>query len=372
VQVSEVRRTDLDIAIPFAAPRSDIEQLMCRLMADALELDAVGIDDDFFRLGGDSLAAERLFLAIEETIARRLPLASLYDCPTVRLLAEMITTGNAARSWSMIVKIRDRGAKPPIFIVPGVGGEVIGMGRLAQHLDGDRPVYCCHFIGLDPSEMPVDSIEDMATSFLPEIRRMQPAGPYHLLGACFGGLVALELAQRLRAEGEEVGLLCLADTPLPDFAAAGGNRRLPVGLQFVLDRMKFFARELAGRGRGERFDFVRGKARRIVSVVQSGSLPPDVKVEIAKRRVIEANRTAARRYVPRPYGGAAIYVRSANRPSGPLQARRMSWQGYFPAGLAMHAVECRDSGELFGPHVGDLAAILSAVLHDPPPAGVKA
>ena len=340
-------------------------------MAEALDLDVVGVGDDFFQMGGDSLSAENLFLAIEEATGRRLPLSILYDRPTVRLLAETVTAGDAIRSWSPIVKVRDRGRKPPIFIVPFIGGEVIGMEPLARHLDADRPVYCCHFIGLDPSQQPLESIEDIAAGFLSEIRRMQPAGPYHLLGACFGGLVALELAQRLRAEGEEVGLLCLADTPLPDVGAAGREFGVPTGIQFVFDRVKLFAHDLTSRRRGERLKFLRGKAHHVASMIRSRSLPHDTKEEIAKRRVIDANHAAAQRYVPQPYGGAALYVRSRDRPSGPSQARRVLWQTYFPAGLAVHTVACRDSGDLFGRHARELARILSAGLSDPPPAMAK-
>ena len=144
---------------------------------------------------------------------------------------------------------------------------------------------------------------------------MQPAGPYHLLGACFGGLVALELAQRLRAEGEEVGLSAWPIRHCPTSGLPAGNsgaNRHPVRFR---PREAFRARPDQPPPR-RTLKFLRGKAHHVASMIRSRSLPHDTKEEIAKRRVIDANHAAAQRYVPQPYGGAALYVRSRDRPSG--------------------------------------------------------
>jgi thioesterase domain-containing protein/acyl carrier protein len=358
---------DLDITGTRAAAPSYLEQLLQGLMVEALGQDSVGIDDDFFRLGGDSLAAENLFLAIEESTGHRLPLSTLFKRPTVRLLAELIANIVEAPSWSTIVNIRDHGTKLPLFIVPAA--EVIAMAPLAAHLDADRRVYCFQFVGLDGKQKPLDSIEDIAAHCVSDMRRIQPAGPYHLLGACIGGLIALEIAQRLRASGEEIGLLCLADTPLP--AADDRRRRMPIGLRFVLGRIGHLVRDLARRDRTDRPAYVRAKASRIASVLRNRSLPVETKAEIGIRRVIETNHVAARRYLPRIYAGAALYVRSRDRPSGPSQARRALWQSYFPAGLAVQTVACRDSGALFNDHAAELAAILSGALSSPSAATLR-
>jgi thioesterase domain-containing protein len=358
-----MQRADLGISIPFRPAETDIEQLLSRLMAEALELDIVGIDDDFFQLGGDSLAAENFFLAIETVTGHRLPISILFDRPRIALLAEVLASGEIGPS-SAIVKIRGAGSKPPVFLVPGVGGEVIGMEPLARHLDRDRPIYCCKFPGLDHAQRPLDSVEDMATNFLPEIRRLRPTGPYHLLGACFGGLVALEMAQRLRADGAEVGLLCLVDTPLHDTISARSRPSLGVGARFAVNRMRIFARELVHR-RGQRMSYVRSKGLRIAATIRRGHLPPETRSEIAKMRVVAANHAASRRYIPRPYGGLGLYVQSGERARGPSRTRRASWTTYFPAGFADHVIACRDSGELFAHHADELARLVSEALRQP-------
>jgi thioesterase domain-containing protein len=356
-----MQRATLEISVPFRPPATDIEHLLTRLMAEALDLDVVGVDDDFFQLGGDSLAAETLFLAIETVTGRRLPISLLFDRPRVALLAEVFASAEIG-AGSAIVKIRSAGSKPPLFIIPGL--EVLGMEPMARHLDRDRPIYCWKFPGLDRAEKPLDSIEDMAKSFLSEVRRVRPEGPYHLLGACFGGLVALEMAQRLRADGAEVGLLCLVDTPLPDTGTGRSKRKLGVGAQFVVDRVRDFARELVQR-RGQRLAYVRSKSLRILATIKRGRLPPETRNELAKKRVAAANHTASRRYSPRPYGGAALYVRSSERASGPSQARRRFWKTYFPTGLADHSIACRDTGDLFSHHADELARLVSEALRRP-------
>ena len=358
-----MQRDNLDLATAYVAAQSELEQLLCRIMAEALELDVVGIDDDFFALGGDSLAAEKLFVGIEISTGHRMPLATLYDHATVRQLAGLLSRGHV-EPRSALVTLRAGSAKCALFIVPGIGGEVIGMEPLVRQLDGDRPVYCCHFVGLDAAQAPLRSIEEIADAFLPHIRRVQPNGPYHLLGACFGGLVALEIAKRLQ---QEIGVLCLADTPLPEPGVAHHRYIVSAVLGFLASRAKLFARELAARPMRTRVAYVLGKVRRVASVFAAGGLPGPVQLELAKRRVIDSNREATRRYVVAKHSVSAIYVRSGRRRASASQARRETWQEYFPAGLSMYTVECRDSGELFREHARELAAIVSAELraHDP-------
>jgi hypothetical protein len=111
-----------------------------------------------------------------------------------------------------------------------------------------------------------------------------------------------------------------------------------------------------------RVTYVLGKVRRMASVVAAGSLPGPLKLELAKSRVIDSNREATRRYVVDKHPGSAIYVRSGGRQAGASQARRDPWREYFPAGLSVYTIDCRDSGELFRTHARELAGIVSTAL----------
>jgi hypothetical protein len=162
-------------------------------------------------------------------------------------------------------------------------------------------------------------------------------------------------------------MLCLADTPLPNPEVAGHRAKVPTVLGFLASRLKLYARELTARPMRTRVTYVLGKARRMASVVAAGGLPSPVKLELAKRRVIDSNREATRRYVIDKHPGGAIYVRSGRRQAGASQARRDTWREYFPAGLSVYTIDCRNSGELFRAHARELAAIVSTALraHDP-------
>src|SRR5208282_3855229 len=133
----------------------------------ALGLDAaqIGIHDDFFLLGGHSLLAVRLFADIEKLTGKNLPLALLFQAPTIAQLAEVLTRDGWAASWSVLVPMQPLGKKPALFCVHDVGGNVLCFQALARSLGPDQPVYGLQARGLDGKEAPAARIEDMAASY---------------------------------------------------------------------------------------------------------------------------------------------------------------------------------------------------------------
>ncbi|WP_328942141.1 amino acid adenylation domain-containing protein [Streptomyces sp. NBC_00250] len=203
------------------APRNPAEEILCGLFADNLGLDSVGIDDNFFHRGGHSLRATRLISRIRAVWDTRITISDLFRSPTPALLAEQIAAGSGEDPLDTVLPIRavteTNSGEPPLFCVHAVSGMSWGYAGLLPHLDQDRPVIALQARRLGgPHDAPT-AIEEMADDYLAEIRRIQPQGPYHLLGWSFGGLVAHAVAARLEAAGEEVALLALLDSyPLPD------------------------------------------------------------------------------------------------------------------------------------------------------------
>jgi hypothetical protein len=161
-------------------------------------------------------------------------------------------------------------------------------------------------------------------------------------------------------------MLCLADAPFPEAAAAVKRTRVPAIIGLLASRARLFARELTVRPMRTRVSYVLDKLRRIASVAVGG-LPGPVKLELAKRRVIDSNREATRRYFVDKQPGNAIYVRSGGRQAGASQARRDTWRNSFAAGVHVHTIDCCDSGDMFRGHARELAGIVSTALrvHDP-------
>jgi nonribosomal peptide synthetase DhbF len=195
----------------YRAPRTIQEQTLCSLFNEVLSLKHVGIDDNFFEIGGHSLLAIRLVSRIRATIGLELSIRNLFEAPTVAGLAAQLAKPILANPHEVILPIRTSGSHSPLFCVhPGLG-LCSGYSALIQHIDPSWPIYGVQARGLNDSDPLPGSITEMAREYLVHIRKLQPHGPYYLLGWSFGGCVAQAMASLLQQTGEEVGLLALLD-----------------------------------------------------------------------------------------------------------------------------------------------------------------
>ncbi|WP_243713166.1 amino acid adenylation domain-containing protein [Actinomadura sp. 6K520] len=189
-------------------PRTPEEERLCAVVADVLGLDRVGADVSFFDLGGDSIAALKLV-----TRARRegieLTPRDVFTHQTVEALTR-VGEPEDRLGFEVLLPIRTSGTRPPVFFVHPAGGLAWGYLQFQRHLGPDQPVYGLQARAFTRSDLP-GSVAEMAEDYLAQIRAVRPAGPYHLAGWSLGGLVAYEMAVRLQAAGERVGLLALID-----------------------------------------------------------------------------------------------------------------------------------------------------------------
>jgi amino acid adenylation domain-containing protein len=199
----------------FAAPRDEIERRLAQIWEDALDVHPIGVRDNFFDLGGDSLMAVRLMAMIGQAFGKTLSLAALFQRPTIEQLAEHLRQEVDPAPWTPLVEIQSGGSSTPLFFVPGGGGNVLYFYALARRLGPEQPFYGLQSMGLDGESEPCNRVEDMAWRYIEAIRTVQPQGPYLLGGHCFGGIVAFEMAQQLERQGQEVALLAILDAPAP-------------------------------------------------------------------------------------------------------------------------------------------------------------
>ncbi|HEV2395159.1 MAG TPA: amino acid adenylation domain-containing protein [Verrucomicrobiae bacterium] len=196
----------------YAAPQTEIERRLCGLWQDLLHVTRVGLKDNFFELGGHSLLAVRLFAEIEKLTGRKFPLVTLFQAPTLGQLARVLSQAQGPACGSLLVPIQPKGAKPPLFLVHGAGGDVLwGYANLAAYTPADQPIYGIKSRGQSGLDEPA-TIGEMAQHYLQAVREFQPQGPYYLGGYCFGGNVAYEMARQLRAAGQSVALVLLIDS----------------------------------------------------------------------------------------------------------------------------------------------------------------
>lgn len=192
--------------------QNDVEKVISNIWQELLGVEHVEKQDNFFDLGGSSLIAVSLFAKMEKLLGKRLPLATLFEAPTVEKLSNIIHRETGHKPWSSLVEIRSHGSKPPLFLIHAAGGNVLNYRTLVSHLSKDQPVYGLQSQGLDGKQPFLAQVEDMAAKYIEEIQNVQPEGSYFLGGYCLGGTIAIEMAQQLRAQGHHVALVALLET----------------------------------------------------------------------------------------------------------------------------------------------------------------
>jgi surfactin synthase thioesterase subunit len=204
------------------APRNETESILVDVWTCVLGR-RVGVEDDFFDLGGHSLMAMELVHAVNARLGLDLPIRFIISEPSVAKQAVVIDKLHAyappkQQSFPLVVPLRAQGEKAPFFLVAGGFGaehELLVYAGLAPHLD--RPFYGLRIRGVDDLTAPPDGVEAIASELVREVRKVQPSGPYLLGGSCIGGVVALEMARQLQGAGEGVERLIMVDSTYPNW-----------------------------------------------------------------------------------------------------------------------------------------------------------
>lgn len=196
-------------------PRDPIETRLAALWCEVLSHGMIGIEENFFDLGGDSLRAVELFAEIEARFGISLPLATIFESATVASQAALLRDGLVERGTASVVTLAADGSGAPVFCVPAVDGYAFVYRPLAELLGEHHAVHVLQFPGLDGITPPLSTVEEMAGELIRRMRLVQPSGPYQLLGHSFGGMVAYEMTRQLQAAAERVGLLVLVDSHVP-------------------------------------------------------------------------------------------------------------------------------------------------------------
>ena len=207
-------------AVAFVEPRTQTERALAALWSEILRVPQVSARDDFFALGGDSMLAAELVARLRESHGPPdLPLTTLVWAPTLEQLAAELDGHAERRPDGLVVPIQTRGTRPPLFFVHALDGEVVRFPALARRLGADQPLYGVRARGLDGREAPHSSLDEMVSDYVTATRAVQPHGPYFLGGICLGAPIAIEMAKRLQADGEEV------EPPDADRSARAGAPR---------------------------------------------------------------------------------------------------------------------------------------------------
>ena len=360
----------------YIAPRTPVEELLAKLWCEVLEIDRVGVHDNFFDLGGHSLLALRVTSKARSMLGPRLQVAALFAAPTIAGLAERIESERGGESHAgadetfleefarnllqpasgtgkslVPLKTAASHTAAPLFCIHGLGGHVTSFMPLALGLGNERSVYGLMSQGLEAGQRPHDRIEDMAAWYLNEIRAVQPRGPYLLAGWSMGGMIALEVAQQLTSSGEEVSLVALLDAYIHSSDMDEFEFDEQSLMRKILPYLNLAENDLQGMSEEQKWQ----------RIAEQAELPSDIGGADIRRlaETCRAHETAFISHQPRKYSGNVVLF-PAEAGTSAFDSR---WKQVCP-NLRIEGVPGNHYSMLRKPNVGKLIAALRAAITD--------
>jgi len=318
--------------------------MLATLWAELLKLEQIGRHDNFFELGGHSFLTIRMLDAIRGHFQQKLPLSTLFRYPTIAQLADVLdrpASCTLSSCWSPLVEIQPNGCKRPLFFVHPISGSILCYTELARALGPDQPFYGLQARGLDGEQEPAASIKEMAQQYLEALQRVQPEGPYLLGGWSMGGLIAFEIAQRLRGQGQEVALLALVDSRgYFSRACPADEDDTTLMVSFAQELEGYFAQNLAVSHADICHLRQEDQLRYIYEQARShGLVSRETDPSLLHRlyRLYKANMQALSGYLPRAYPGKITLFLSAEQRMDLLEAPE-DWESVASGGVERYVI----------------------------------
>lgn len=373
-----------ELSTPFKAPRNDVERKLAAFWRELLGVEHVGIHDDFFELGGQSLIAVRLFNKLRKEYGVDLPLSTLFEAPTIAQCSEIVhgelglafhdetasqptldmpstkVDKKPARSrWSSLVPMQPKGGRIPFYCVAGMGGNLANLRKLATLVGGDQPMYGLQPPGLDGKEKRLYRVEQLAAHYIKEVLAFQPVGPFCLGGYSGGGVAAFEMACQLVAAGHEVRFLGFLDSFSPSLPQKPYLKRAKIHAERVAEGGPGYLVDLARR----RLWYESAQMNRVVARVMGKVFPEKYRYD----NIGDSWMTAEQVYVPPKYAGAATLFRAAEETALSLWTAydvdaEHGWGRYVLGGVDVEICPGNHTSMCEEPHVHVLAAKLRARL----------
>lgn len=346
----------------FIPPRDQIELKLTMIFESLLSLSPIGIHDNFFDLGGDSLMAVDLLAEIERNFDNNIPISIFFQTNTVAGFAKILREQSKTHPWSSLVPIQPNGKKAPFFCVHA-DGSVLIYKNLSQLLGPDQPFYGLQAQGLDGKHPPFDRIEKMAAHYIKEIQCVQPTGPYYLGAFSLGGIVLFEMAQQLYDAGESVGLVGFFDAHGP------GYPQLSPGVSKLSYKLSVHQKCLQLLDLRGKLDYLSRRAKNRFQTLHSIILgwlytrlniviPHSVRYNVVRENLYKA----ADEYNPRPYPGKIHIFRATNQPEGVLSNATLGWDQYCSGEIEVVDVLGSHNSIIKEPHIQGLAHELETCL----------
>jgi surfactin family lipopeptide synthetase A len=349
-------------ATQVVSPKDALESKLVETWSDVLKKPQIGVTASFFDLGGNSLLVAKLLLRIEQQFGKRLSLADIFQSPTIRQLAIVLSEGEPRTGHPAVVPLQPQGSRPPLYWVDGSPIFLLAANRLGA----EQPVLGLRVPASEVKRFRVPyKIEEGAAELVRHLREVQPAGPYYLAGLCINGLVAYEMARQLALDGQRVALLALLDVPAP----TGRPASSPVDDQRASSRktkMESLLSELRQGGIAGLPGFIYRRstavARRLKLV--RWRVQQSIGLDLNRNRLLNDPDAVEEpgsyfESKPRPYTGQVVFFQSDDWP-----APNGAWDSLISGGCEVHRVAGGHMSMFHEENVGSLADTLRTCLFD--------
>lgn len=336
------------VSTDFHTATNDVEKKLVQIWENLFDIENIGIDHNFFELGGDSLLAVNFLIEVDNIFDKFIPISNMLVAPTIRDIARIIASTARFDKVNDIAVLKKGNGEPPLFCLDGL----LTYKDFANSLNTKRMVCGVYIEYEDPSthkgteseEYRVfSSMDSIVNRFTGSIRKFQPVGPYYLCGHSFGGSIALEVARKLQQEGESVQFLAMLDGFAPGFKESASR----------IKRISYHLRKLKQQG----WSYLKHKL--VETTIRAG-----LKAHVGQNLVSkiggirsELRDSAFKNYIPRPYQGEVVLFRARERPAFEADMDDLGWAKFIRK-LVVHEV-CGDHfGMLKTGNVEALANIL--------------
>ena len=363
----------------YGAPRNQMEGAIATIWQDVLGVKQVGIHDNFFDLGGDSLIATQLIVRVRQSFSVDLPVASLIEEPTVASLAKLIEKAqletrpkNIVSSPQLppeLITLQPHGTKTPLFWVHPIAGVIFPYYELARLMGKERPVYGLQSVGIDGKQQPLTEMERMAGQYIKAIQQVRPRGPYLLAGWSFGAILAFEIAVQLQQQKQQVSEVLLLDTPAMATGTVSSLRQIfqifPVVAREIWPYVFDYFKSPNATGEGQQIPSEKNRHREAIASSLS-TVKTKLQGALALPKVFWANSKASIDYKPSLYAGKIrlFCTEESLRTFKNSQDRSWGWQSLTTGDVEVYQIPGNHMTLVKQPHVQVLAKQLEICLNE--------
>ncbi len=356
------------LSTAYVAPRNELEEKVVQIWQEFLNIEQIGIHDNFFDLGGDSLLAIQLIPKLQKEFHISLSGNVLLSCSTIGSLCQniqdsILVKNSSTELPSCLVELQKGNPEiTPLFLVHPVGGSVYFYRDLTQKLGSQQPVYGIQSRGVEGEAEPLSTVEEMANYYIESIRQLQPHGPYLLGGSSFGGVLAYEMTQQLCQIGEEVPLLIMLDTP--------GPGQMPVkNVQTNAEIIIYYLTVLGSKNLLSLDELENLPVERQVNYfweqqTDLAGIPNDFEQTARMLQLFKANMQAMLNYVPKKYTGNVVFFRAEQWDGFSAKHPENAWLNLVSGGMDLHEVPGNHVTMNLIPQVNNCARLIQKYIDD--------